>query len=525
MKMNKIASILSVGAVALAFASCHNDEQIFPDYEGGTTAYFAYQYPIRTLILGNVETYDNTSDNEHRFTIYGTCGGSYEGINAKINVKIDESLTEGLTFEDGTPVKPLPKDYYNYDEVNGSVLDYDGGFRGGVEVKLNDKFFADTASLKNTYVIPLLMGDYSGVDKVAVGTPKPGVSSPKKQNANDWETTPKDFVLFCVNYENQYNSTYIRRGVDKFDKLQTVQTEIGEETTIVIHAGAKTENVWDSQFWINVDQLFAANDEFELSMDVKATKTSSISSQIHKNPSEYLTGGSIGSVTFPMDWAHFEKKGTFSSSEAGGHSIAFNLNDQADANDYYIDNVSFKINGVELITNVTCDSVDNENFWTKVDKGQVLKSQYGKSKIYRTDTTGHKKVTNERYIGKFVEDGEIVYTASKSLNSIQIPVRVDVDGNILTCNLDCTFDNNGECTVTTKTEGCVASGTGKYVTNGAPKAWGNKDRDVLFLDYTLDFGNNHFGNEQVMYETKDTLVWRDRGSAASIQTYTPSYKE
>ena len=155
MKMNRIISILSVGVVALAFASCKNDEQKFPDYDGGTTAYFAYQYPIRTLILGNVETYDNTSDKDGRFTIYATCGGSYEGLNAKIKVSVDESLTEGLYFEDGTPVKPMPKDYY---DLSGKELDYKGGFRGGVEVKLNDKFFNDTASLKNTYVIPLVMG-------------------------------------------------------------------------------------------------------------------------------------------------------------------------------------------------------------------------------------------------------------------------------------------------------------------------------------------------------------------------------
>ena len=116
MKMNRIISVLSVGAIAVAFASCKNSEQNFPDFDGGTTAYFAYQYPIRTMILGNVETYDNTSDNEGRFTIYATCGGSYEGLNAKIDVSVDESLTQNLYFEDGTEVKPMPKDYYDIEE-------------------------------------------------------------------------------------------------------------------------------------------------------------------------------------------------------------------------------------------------------------------------------------------------------------------------------------------------------------------------------------------------------------------------
>ena len=53
-------------------------------------------------------------------------------------INIDESLTQNLYFEDGvTKVKPMPKDYY---EISGSVLDYAGEFRGGVEIKLNDAF-------------------------------------------------------------------------------------------------------------------------------------------------------------------------------------------------------------------------------------------------------------------------------------------------------------------------------------------------------------------------------------------------
>ena len=150
MKINKLISAFSLGVLAVAFTSCRNADKSFPDYDGVTTAYFAYQYPIRTLILGNVETYDNTSDNEWRFTIYGTCGGSYSGLNAKIDVKIDESLTEGLYFEDGTKVKPMPKEYYTR---SGDVLDYAGGFRGGIEFQLNEKFFNDTLSIANNYVI------------------------------------------------------------------------------------------------------------------------------------------------------------------------------------------------------------------------------------------------------------------------------------------------------------------------------------------------------------------------------------
>ena len=64
MKLNKFVYGVALGALSLTFASCYNSEHEFPDFEGGTTAYFAYQFPVRTLVLGN-DIYDNTLDNEH----------------------------------------------------------------------------------------------------------------------------------------------------------------------------------------------------------------------------------------------------------------------------------------------------------------------------------------------------------------------------------------------------------------------------------------------------------------------------
>ena len=53
------------------------------------------------------------------------------------------------------------------------------------------------------------------------------------------------------------------------------------------------------------------------------------------------------------------------------------------------------------------------------------------------------------------------------------------------------------------TPGCTVSGTGKYVVKGEKDSFNHKDRDVLYLDYTVDLGT-------VTYATKDTLVMRDR---------------
>ena len=515
MKMSNVKSMLCVGALAVGFAACESAEQNFPDYDGGTTAYFAYQYPIRTLILGNVETYDNTSDNEGRFTIYGTFGGSYSGINAKINVSVDESLTKNLYFEDGTEVKAMPRDYY---ELSGDVLDYGGGFRGGVEVKLNEKFFNDPLSVSNTYVIPMVMGDFSGVDKINRGTPMKEGTSPLRQDPTKWDPTPKDYTLFCVNYINEKTATYLRRGADEYDKLKFEDKVVGEESCIVIHATAKKTNPWDNQFWINVDHNFAADEEYTLSMKIKATADAKSSTQVHIDPSSYKAN--FGEVNFTTNWAPFTTSGKFAANQAGGHSIAFNLNEIAEANDYYFDDVSFVIDGVEYITNIKCDNVDSENFFSKVDDGAINKSEFEISPIIERINLGYSKATANRH-GQFVEKDEVVSTTSKSRNEVVLPISTTEVADVNTpCELVLTF-NGDDCTIKSNNEAlCTASGTGKYVKDGAPKAWGNKDRDVLYLDYTIDFKQDN-----VHYATKDTLVWRDRGSAASIRTFKPVYKE
>ena len=53
MKLKKYIFGVALGALALTCASCYNADHEFPDFEGGTKAYFAYQNPVRTLVLGN----------------------------------------------------------------------------------------------------------------------------------------------------------------------------------------------------------------------------------------------------------------------------------------------------------------------------------------------------------------------------------------------------------------------------------------------------------------------------------------
>lgn len=226
MKLKKYIYGIALGAFSLTLASCYNADKDFPDYEGGTTAYFAYQYPVRTLVLGN-DIYDNTLDKEHKCRIWSTMGGAYGGRDATVDVVIDETLCDNLYFTDeggnaAAPVTPMPRDYY---QLLSNSIPYKGEPRGYVEVQFTDAFFNDPKAIENTYVIPLVMTKVTGIDHILTGTPREGLS-PSRVNAEDWEVLPKDYVLYLVKYMNPWQGKYIRRGVDQV-------TEKGNTTTVV----------------------------------------------------------------------------------------------------------------------------------------------------------------------------------------------------------------------------------------------------------------------------------------------------
>jgi hypothetical protein len=226
MKLKKYIYGVALGTMALTYSSCYNADHEFPDYEGGTTAYFAYQFPVRTLVLGN-DIYDNTLDNAHKCQIWSTMGGAYGGRDAYVDIVVDESLCDDLYFVDeggnpADPVLPMPSSYYN---LASNQIAYNGDSRGYVEVQFTDAFFNDPKAIENTYVIPLLMTGVKGIDHILTGRPFDG-QAPSRTNTDNWSILAKDYVLYCVKYMNPWQGKYIRRGVDNV-------TERGKTTTVV----------------------------------------------------------------------------------------------------------------------------------------------------------------------------------------------------------------------------------------------------------------------------------------------------
>lgn len=268
-----IKMVAALLALMASFTACENGDQTFDDYEGGTTAYFAYQSPVRTIVLGDDE-YDTTLDKAHKLKILATFGGSYNGRNATVNVAVDNSLCDNLTFADGTQVKAMPKEYY---QLSTTAFNFNGGMQGGTEVQLTDDFFKDPDAVKNTYVIPLVMQNQTGFDRIATGTLKEGKTG-SRTNASIWETAPRDYVMYCVKYQNKYSGWWLTNhntSTENIEKASQVQI-----TTRTLNSSVYTVEFQEGSKILKADLLLTFDDKenctiTSLTEGVKATGSGS----------------------------------------------------------------------------------------------------------------------------------------------------------------------------------------------------------------------------------------------------------
>jgi hypothetical protein len=198
-RINKIIALL-VPAILVA---CGNFDIDHEDYLY-TSGYFPYQYPVRTLVLGDY-IYDNTNDNAHKFLISVAIGGVYEnGKDREFKIVVDESLCDNLLFTSGgNPVRPLPSNYYTLGSPNKIVVP-SGKMNGGVEVQLADAFFNDPLAITQGYVVPLRITGSSDVDTILLS---------------------KDFTLFAVKFINEYHGTYFHYGTGSVKDATGVTVE------------------------------------------------------------------------------------------------------------------------------------------------------------------------------------------------------------------------------------------------------------------------------------------------------------
>ena len=194
----KILYFFILGAM---FTSCENNDWEFPDTDT-TTVSFATQSPVRTITLGD-DVYDTSLDNEHKCQIMAVWGGGYSPkSDIKVNIAVDNSLCDGLSFDNGNPVTPLPDTHYT---INSNQITIPAGkVLGGVEVQFTDAFFNDPKAISLNYVIPVKITGADGVTSVLEN---------------------KNYTLYAVKYINKWHGNWLSSGTDVIDDNGTVTTE------------------------------------------------------------------------------------------------------------------------------------------------------------------------------------------------------------------------------------------------------------------------------------------------------------
>ena len=227
--------ILLLLLTALGQFACQNQDWDFPDFDY-TATYFPFQYPVRTLVLGDY-VYDNQNDNNLKFLISPRISGMYENNQDwTVKFEVNEQLAHNLLTPKGDTIRILPPAYYQLSPQNQIVIPK-GEFSAGIEVQLTEAFLNDTLAVGFNYVIPLMITSTT-TDSLLTGVPAKPDADPRV--AGDWVQMPKHFTLFGIKYVNPYHGKYLHRGAS------VIKNPEGETLETVVY---RTRDVEKNEIW------------------------------------------------------------------------------------------------------------------------------------------------------------------------------------------------------------------------------------------------------------------------------------
>lgn len=169
--------LFAVACMAMLFQSCYEDYKF--DYDH-TTAYFARQKPLRTLV--------DEENKDMKFTFGTVLAGVYSNEkNWNVYYEVQPELLEEYPDKE-----LLPEEYYTLSNSNHIVVP-EGNILGEIEVKIDkDKFMSDPKSLNGTYVLPVKITSCD-MDSILEN---------------------KDYSLIALKYFNKFHATYFLKGTD-----------------------------------------------------------------------------------------------------------------------------------------------------------------------------------------------------------------------------------------------------------------------------------------------------------------------
>ena len=227
--------IINITFLALLFTVMFSCSIVDLDYSNlsKSSVYFVNQTPVRTLVLGDADEFDNAKDNKLQLSIPLVMGGLEKNTrDRKVEYVVAENLAQNLFTGDGEALVALPQAYYTF-LTSGSTVVPKGSMQGSIDIQLTEAFLDDPDAIKNRYVIPLTLTS-SETDSILRG--KPNVENPDPRVTSHWVFAPKDYVLFGVKYMNKYHGNYLHFG------KASVKNQAGNEVEAVVYSTPDIKN-------------------------------------------------------------------------------------------------------------------------------------------------------------------------------------------------------------------------------------------------------------------------------------------
>lgn len=177
-------------------------------------------------------------------------------------------------------------------------------------------------------------------------------SVPTRPGNSDDEPTWINWITNsdCEGNDDQCFVSY--NGDEKKD-VNRITSGIGYNNSrgIKVHSIDNPADVWDTQFFVYTpDHVWKAGEQYRFSMKVRADKNAKISVQSHNGPHNYISSNMLNTnYSITTAWQTIDFEGTITNEQAGSsgmNTIAFNLNELREANNYYFDDIVWESFGV-----------------------------------------------------------------------------------------------------------------------------------------------------------------------------------
>ena len=180
-------------------------------------------------------------------------------------------------------------------------------------------------------------------------------NNPAEDPEGEEEPTPEWIeMLSNGNCEGDDASCFICRDGDGDGDVPRITDGVGYDNSrgVRVHAIANPQNAWVTQFFVYAhDYTLKAGDKYRFKMKARADKNANVSIQSHEKPGTYIHWQMLGNnYNITTQWQEFTYEGEITEQQAGKNgmaAIAFNLNEAAQENNFYFDDMSWELYYVE----------------------------------------------------------------------------------------------------------------------------------------------------------------------------------